>query len=373
MTTQLHALFDETLKYLLAPVQPLLADERVTEVMINGPAEIYSEQAGRIERTRLQFADAAALEAAARGIAQFSGKRLTSNQLSLEARLPDGSRVHIVQPPAARNGLCIAIRKFSKARLGIADLVARGALSEEAAAFLAIAVRIRKNIIVSGGTGSGKTTLLNCLSAQIPAAERILVIEDTSELQLQQDHVVQLEAQAPDRFGQSGISIRELFRASLRMRPDRILVGECRGGEALDMIQAMTSGHSGSLSTCHADTPADTLARLEVMSLMSGVELPLQALRAQIASAVHLIVQVARHADGSRRVTEIAQVRGLNDQQRYLIEPLFQLDHAAERTALDWTGIRPAFAAHVQRNRELREWIAASARLWTGDSDKPHS
>jgi len=319
----MHSLFEETLSYLLAPVQSLLKDDQVTEVMINGPHEIYAEQAGRISRTELRFADEAALEAAARGIAQFSGKRLTAAELSIEARLPDGSRVHIVQPPAARKGLCIAIRKFAKSRLGLEDLVKRGALSSEAAEFLANAVRIRKNIIVSGGTGSGKTTLLNCLSAQIPSYERILVIEDTSELQLQQEHVVQLEAQAADRFGEAGISIRELFRASLRMRPDRILVGECRGGEALDMIQAMTSGHSGSLSTCHADTPADTLARLEVMSLMSGIELPLAALRTQIASAVHLIVQVARHSDGKRGVTEIASVLGLDEHQHYRIQNLF--------------------------------------------------
>lgn len=334
MTATLHSLFQETLSYLLAPVQSLLADERVSEVMINGPDEIYIEQAGRISRTELKFADAGALEAAARGIAQFSGKRLTPSHLSLEARLPDGSRVHIVQPPAARNGLCIAIRKFAKSRLSIDDLVARGALTAEAAAFLSDAVLVRKNIIVSGGTGSGKTTLLNCLSAQIPSYERILVIEDTTELQLQQEHVVQLEAQAPDRFGESGISIRELFRASLRMRPDRILVGECRGGEALDMIQAMTSGHSGSLSTCHADTPHDTLARLEVMSLMSGVELPLQALRAQIASAVHLIVQVARHADGKRGVTEIASVTGLDEQSRYRVKTLFHLGDGPHGAAL---------------------------------------
>lgn len=333
-TNPLHALFDVTLAYLLAPIQKLLADEKVTEIMINGPHEIFAEQAGRIARTDLAFADDAALEAAARGIAQFSGKRLTAADLSTEARLPDGSRVHIVQPPAARKGLCIAIRKFAKSRLGIADLVARGALSTDAADYLSEAVVGHRNIIVSGGTGSGKTTLLNCLSAQIPAYERILVIEDTSELQLQQEHVVQLEAQSPNRFGEGGISIRDLFRASLRMRPDRILVGECRGGEALDMIQAMTSGHSGSLSTCHADAPRETLSRLEVMCLMSGVELPLSALRVQIASAIHIIVQVARRPDGGRGVTEIARVRGLDDLQRYQIENVFHLSEAAPHAVL---------------------------------------
>lgn len=366
MNNEMHALFEETLSYLLAPVQTLLADEGVTEIMINGPAEIFAERAGRIERTPLVFADDAALEAAARGIAQFSGKRLTADQLSVEARLPDGSRVHIVQPPAARKGLSMAIRKFSRSKLGLADLVKRNALTEEAAAFLTAAVRIRKNIIVSGGTGSGKTTLLNCLSAQIPSYERILVIEDTSELQLQQDHVVQLEAQQPDRFGQNGISIRELFRASLRMRPDRILVGECRGGEALDMIQAMTSGHSGSLSTCHADTPNDTLARLEVMCLMSGVELPLMALRAQVASAVQLIVQVGRQADGSRRITEIAQVRGLDENHRYVIDNLFRLTPGTAGPSLVWSGVKPTFAQTVTADPTLGELVKASARLWSG-------
>ncbi len=342
MSVTLHALFEETLSYLLAPVRELLADERVSEVMINGPAEIYAERAGRIERTHLAFADDGALEAAARGIAQFSGKRLTNEELSLEARLPDGSRVHIVQPPAARNGLCIAIRKFAKSKLGIDDLVARGALTQEAAELLIAAVKVRKNIIVSGGTGSGKTTLLNCLSAQIPSYERILVIEDTTELQLQQEHVVQLEAQHADRFGRGGISIRELFRASLRMRPDRILVGECRGGEALDMIQAMTSGHAGSLSTCHADTPADALARLEVMSLMAGVDLPLAALRAQIASAVDLIVQVARLSDGTRCTTQVSQVQRLDEHQRYVTESLFERDHVPG-APLRATGARPSW------------------------------
>jgi len=277
-------IYQQTLGHLLAPIEGLLNDPAVTEVMINGPAEIFIEKAGRIEATDARFEDDAALFAAMRNIAQYVGKRLVADTPSIEARLPDGSRVHIVQAPAARKGLCVAIRKFARKNLDLAALVESDTLSDEAAEFLGVCVALAKNVMVSGGTGSGKTTLLNCLSALIAESDRILVLEDSSELQLQQPHVVPFEVQAPDRYGRGGISIRDLFRASLRMRPDRIIVGECRGGEALDMIQAMTSGHSGSLSTCHANHPRDALARLETMALMADVELPLHALRPQVAS-----------------------------------------------------------------------------------------
>ena len=371
MTAALIPIFAETLEELLAPVRDYLQDDSVSEVMINGPAEVYIERAGRVEHVDASFASEEGLNAAARNIAQFAGKRLSPESPSIEARLPDGSRVHIVQPPAARKGLCIAIRKFSKHKLSLSDLVQRGAMTEMCSHFLSVAVQIKKNIIVSGGTGSGKTTLLNCLSAMIPDHERIIVIEDSSELQLQQAHVVPFEAQPADRFGKGGISIRELFKASLRMRPDRIIVGECRGGEALDMIQAMSSGHGGSMSTLHADRPRDALSRLETMALMGGVDLPLVALRAQVAAAVDLIVQVSRSADGRRGIVEVAEVLGLDEQIRYTLRTLFEMRSLDESNAtahgLTWTGEPPSFRAVAQRGATEAIRRGASAGMWAGD------
>jgi pilus assembly protein CpaF len=343
------AIYERTIGHFLAPVREYLDDESVSEVMINGAGEIYIERAGKLERIEGGFEDEESLEAALRNIAQFVGKRLTPDNPSIEARLPDGSRVHIVQPPAARKGFCVTIRKFSKTKLALGDLVTRGALSEDAAEFLGLCVALAKNIIVSGGTGSGKTTLLNCLSAMIPDDQRIIVLEDSSELQLQQEHVLPFEVQPSDRDGRGGISIRELFRASLRMRPDRIIIGECRGGEAIDMIQAMTSGHSGSLSTCHANSPRDALSRLETMALMGGVEIPLGALRSQVASAVDLVIQISRFADGSRRVTHVSEILGLGDDGGYRSSDLFRFDPKGRddegkiQGSLAWTGERPTF------------------------------
>jgi pilus assembly protein CpaF len=277
--------------------------------------------------------------------------------------------VHIVQSPAARKGLCATIRKFSKTKLNLSSLVSKNTLSDQAAEFLGICVALAKNVIVSGGTGSGKTTLLNCLSAMIAPTERIIVLEDSSELQLQQEHVVPFEVQPADRHGRGGISIRELFRASLRMRPDRIIVGECRGGEALDMIQAMTSGHSGSLSTCHANTPRDALNRLETMALMSGVEIPLFALRAQVASAIDLIVQINRFHDGSRRLTHITEVLGLGEDGGYQVRDLFRFKPRRESAGetiegeLLWTGIAPTFW-QAPSVAGLEEMIQLTSGLW---------
>jgi pilus assembly protein CpaF len=276
--------------------------------------------------------------------------------------------VHIVQAPASGKGLAATIRKFSRQTLRLADLIDRCTLTPEAAEFLDLSVALAKNLIVSGGTGSGKTTLLNCLSGSIPSGERIVVLEDSSELQLQQPHLVPLEVQAPDRYGQGGIGIRELFRASLRMRPDRIIVGECRGGEALDMIQAMTSGHSGSMSTLHANSPRDALNRLETMALMSGLEIPLRALRAQIGSAVDLIVQIGRFHDGHRRVTQVTEVCGLDENSGQLLtRDLFRLNPAAEAATgqdLVSTGQRPCFGDELALRPELHDRICESAALW---------
>lgn len=293
----------------------------VTEIMINGPDEVYLEKGGKLWRTRYTFDDAAAVRALARAILQFSGKRLQEHELSSEARLPDLSRVHIVQDPAAkpfqridgmtvnhaRPGICIAIRRFQQETLNTKKIVGSGTLTDDAMRFLEQKIIDRKNIIVSGGTGTGKTTLLNILSESMGEQERIVVIEDSSELQIQRPHVVQFETVQPDRHNRGGISIRELFRAALRMRPDRIVVGECRGGEALDMVQAMSSGHAGSLSTVHADTPKQAITRLETLCLMAELDLPLAAIRRQLGEAIDTIVQLERVGQ-TRLVTAISEV-----------------------------------------------------------------
>jgi pilus assembly protein CpaF len=354
-------LYNQSLKKLLHPILHFLDDEGVSEIMINGHDEIFIERSGKLILSDAKFADEAELESAMRNIAQFAGRRLVPENPSIEARLPDGSRVHIVQSPAARKGLCATIRKFSKHKLDLATLVEKNSISAEGAEFLSICVAMAKNVIVSGGTGSGKTTLLNCLSAMIPDGERIIVLEDSSELQLQKEHVVPFEAQSPDRDGVGGMSIRDLFRASLRMRPDRVIVGECRGGEALDMIQAMTSGHSGSLSTAHANTPFDALNRLETMSLMGDVDMPLVALRAQVASAIDLIVQISRFHDGSRKITHITEVLGLSEDRNYLVNDIYITD--AKTKNLVWTKEIPTFSKQPYHSGHA-DLVKLTSALW---------
>jgi pilus assembly protein CpaF len=361
--SNITAIYERTLAHFLEPIQEFLDDDGVSEVMINGYDEIYIERAGVLERANAIFTDAVALEAAMRNVAQFVGKRLTPENPSIEARLPDGSRVHIVQPPAARNGMCATIRKFARQSLTLDGLVEFKALTEEAAEFLSLCVGMAKNIIVSGGTGSGKTTFLNCLSARIPDGERIIVLEDSAELQLQQDHVVSFESTPPDRAGRGGMTIRDLFRASLRMRPDRVIVGECRGGEALDMIQAMTSGHSGSLSTAHANTPYDALNRLETMALMAGVELPLAALRGQVASAIDLIVQINRFHSGRRCVTQISEVLPLTADGHYVTNDIYVFDPKKDGGSLSYTGNQPSFRDQPAVSG-LSDQIKTTAALW---------
>jgi len=338
-------LYNLSLRHLLQPIIPFLDDDAVSEIMINGHEEIYIEVSGKLSKTEARFKDAAAWHAAVRNMAQYVGKSLGPENLSLEARLPDGHRVHIVQAPAARNGTSVAIRKFSKHKLDIEKLIEFGSITEVAAEFLAVCVYGARNVIVSGGTGSGKTTLLNCLSAKIPKNERILVLEDSSELQLQQEHVVPFEVKPPDSKGRGGLNIRDLFRASLRMRPDRIVIGECRGGEALDMIQAMNSGHGGSMSTVHANTPADALTRLEVMCLMGGLDIPLLPLRAQICSAVDVVVQITRFHDGSRKITHISEVAPLSDTATPNVVDIFKLQ--VDTQELVWSGCKSSFRDSV--------------------------
>jgi pilus assembly protein CpaF len=347
-------IFNQTLLGFLAPVGKFLADDSVSEVMINGPFEIYIERGGKIERTPARFPTEHELETAVRNLAQYVGKTVDTERPILDARLPDGSRVCAVLPPAARNGITVSIRRFPKFRLTTAQLVEKGALSPGALRFLNLAVELKRNIIVAGGTGSGKTSLLNALSSFVDKTERVVVIEDSSEIQLQQPHAVYLEARPADARGRGAVTIRDLLRATLRLRPDRIIVGECRGGEALELIQAMTSGHGGSLSTVHATHPHDTVQRLETLCLMSDVELPLHALRAQIASAVNLIVQTNRLHDGSRKITDIVECRGLNASGHYDLNPLFTFrQDGADATgkirgALVATGNPVSFADEVR-------------------------
>jgi pilus assembly protein CpaF len=315
--------YEQTLLSLLAPVRAYLDDPRVTEIMINGPERIYVERAGKLERVEARFASEEALMSAVRNIAQYVGRPVGPFHSILEGHLPDGSRVEAVLPPAASCGPSIAIRRFSKEKLTMTKLLEFGSLSQGAFDLLRALVMAKMNIIVAGGTGSGKTSMLNALSSFIPSGDRIVVIEDARELQLQQEHVVQLEARPADSRGRGQVTIRDLFRATLRMRPDRIVVGEIRAGEALELIQAMTSGHGGCLSTVHATYPLDTLCRLETMALMSSVELPLFALRAQISSAVNIVVQTARLRDGARAVTHITEVLGAHPERGYQLADLY--------------------------------------------------
>ncbi len=344
---ELDELIALTMQGLLAPVAAELADETVSEIMINGPDEIYVERGGHLYRTQGRFPSDYDLEATARSIAQFAGKRLSPDEMSVEARLPNGSRVHILQHPASRQGLCIAIRLFRETRRTIDDLVEAQALTAEAADFLRLCVAAHKSIVISGGTGTGKTTMVGALAAFFAEDERIIVIEDVKELSLRKSHVLYFEAQKPDRFGIGGITIRELFRASLRMRPDRIIIGECRGGEALDMIQAMTSGHTGSLSTLHANDPRAALQRLETMALMSEVSIPLIPLRSQVTSAVDIVVQIVRER-GRRYVAEIAEVIDLDADGRYCLNTIYEHRLAPEAgTRRLVAGDRPQFAREL--------------------------
>ncbi len=316
--------FDQTVASLFAPVIPFLEGDEVSEIMINGHDEIFVEENGRVYLTESAFASEHALMSALRNLSQFVGRELSTRQPILEARLPDGSRVEAVIPPAAPEGPVVCIRRFRRQRLTLNRLVHLGSVTSDTASLLELVIARRDNVIVAGGSGSGKTSLLSALTELAPEEERIVVIEDSSELQVELPHVVHLEAQPADVRGQGGVSIRDLFRATLRMRPDRIVIGEIRGGEALDLIQAMTSGHRGCLSTVHATLPIDTLSRLETMALMSDVDVPLGVLRVQLASAIDTIVQVSRQSDGSRSVTHITTVLGYNQHEGYRIHHLFQ-------------------------------------------------
>ena len=305
--------FNEALR--LGPLEDLLADDSVSEIMVNGPSSVYVERHGRLELSDCQFSDDASVLAVIERIIAPLGRRCDESQPYVDARLPDGSRVNAIIAPLALSGPTVTIRKFAKKALTPEDFIRFGTWTPDAAEFMRLCVALRKNVIVAGGTGSGKTTLLNLLSGFIPHNERIITVEDAAELRLQQPHVVRLEARPPNIEGKGAVPIRDLVKNCLRMRPDRIIVGECRGGEALDMLQAMNTGHDGSLTTVHANSPRDVISRLETMVLMSGMELPSRAIREQIASAVDVIIHESRLSDGSRKVTAITEVTGLEGSQ----------------------------------------------------------
>ena len=307
----------------LGPIEPLLQDESISEVMVNGPGDIYVEKGGRLTRVPVRFINERSLMSVIERIVTPLGRRIDEGAPMVDARLADGSRVNAIIPPLSLIGPILTIRKFSKKRFDMDRLIEFGAMSREMAEFLQVCVEHRRNVVVSGGTGSGKTTLLNALSDFIPDSERIVTIEDAAELRLSQRHVISLEARPANVEGKGQVAIRDLVRNSLRMRPDRIVVGECRGGEALDMLQAMNTGHDGSMTTGHANSPRDLLSRLEVMVLMSGMELPVRAIREQISSAVDVVVQQSRFKDGKRRVTDIVEVRGMEG-DTILLQTLFK-------------------------------------------------
>jgi pilus assembly protein CpaF len=351
--------FMATVNHYLAPVMPFLEDERVTEVMINNFEQIYAEKDGKMVKCDCKFDDVEAYEAAVNNVLQFTGKSLADENPLIDARLPNGSRVHVARPPCARFGTVMTIRKFNTTMLDIDWLMHLGSFTKEAAEYMQVAVQSERNMLVSGGTSSGKTSLLNALSAFIPDGERVVVIEDSAELQLQQEHVVSLESKPPDEFGRGAVGIRELFRSSLRLRPDRIIIGEVRGGEALDMIQAMTSGHGGSMGTLHANNTSDALNRLETLALMSKVELPLHALRGQVASALDVILQMSRHLGGKRMITQISEVEPLGDDGHYKLRDIYNLQHVPtaddpKAMALKWTGLKSNYANYLRPgDREL--------------------
>lgn len=347
--------FVETLQSFLAPVQSLLADTSVSEILINGFDTIYYEQRGTLHRAPMSFPSAQDLEGFCQNLAQYVGKSISPEHPLLEGRLPDGSRVSVVAPPASRKGITVSIRRFSRERIVPQQLIGWGSVSQDVLDFIEACLLCKRNLVVAGGTGSGKTTLLNVLSSFFPDNERILVMEDVSELQVQKEHVVYLETRPADGRGRGSVTMRDLLRAVLRLRPDRIIVGEIRGGEAMELVQALSTGHGGSMTTLHANHAIDAMHRLETMCMMSDIQLPVAPLRAQIISAIDVVVQQNRLRDGSRRVVGIYEAEGLGTQGEYVMRPLFEFKFQGEepgtgriRGSLVPTGQAPTFAADLQ-------------------------
>lgn len=353
------------------PIDVLIKDDTITEIMVNGPNQVYVERNGKLERTAVKFLNDAHVLRVIEKIVSPLGRRIDESSPMVDARLPDGSRVNAIIAPLTVKGPSITIRKFAKDPFQVDDLIQFGTMTPKIAAFLEACVTARLNIVVSGGTGSGKSTTLNVLSSFIPDHERVVTIEDAAELQLRQEHVVTLETRPPNVEGKGAVMMRDLVKNSLRMRPDRIVVGEVRGGEALDMLQAMNTGHDGSLTTAHANTPRDCLRRLEVMVLMAGMDLPLRAIREQVASAVDLIVQQARLRDGSRRITRVSEVVGMEG-ENIVLQDIFSFEEGGRNEAGQVqgnqgpTGVVPTFIERlVDQGFEVDyQWFQPEESTW---------
>lgn len=351
-----NSIFASAVRNFLGPIVPLLEDPTVTEILINGPAEVFIERGGKMERTPIVFRDEDALRAAVNNIAQSVGRRISTEEPRLDARLPDGSRIAVVLPPCSRKGTTVSIRKFTQKSITFKDYINLGALTPDAAQFLDICMFLGKNILVSGGTGSGKTTLLSLLCSRIPKGQRLIVIEDSSELNINYEHVVMFETRMADQQGKGEVSIRDLLKSSLRLRPDRIVVGEVRSSEALELINAMNTGHKGCLGTVHANSAQDAIVRLESLAQGGDNKMSEKALRYQVSSAIDIIVQVSRYSDGSRRIAEIAEVTGLNPDGSYGVVPIYKMSRMVRKPdgkldgRIEASGELPTFVHEITDN-----------------------
>jgi len=349
--------FKEALRNYLGPVVSYLDDPTITEILINGPKDIFIERGGKLHKTDAAFPTEDDLRAAVNNMAQFVGRRITEEEPRLDARLPDGSRIHVVIPPCARNGTTVSIRKFSKTKIDFKKYIEWGAITPDAAQFLEICMFLGKNILVSGGTGSGKTTLLGLLCSRIPRGQRIIVIEDASELTVDYEHCVFFETKMADELGKGGVTMYDLLKSSLRLRPDRIIVGEVRGAEGMELIQAMNTGHKGCLGTIHANSSADALLRLEALAMGGDNKVSEKALRHSIASAIELVVQISRVSDGSRKVMSISEVMGTNPDGTYQTEDIYRINGLARQSdgklkgQIEATGVLPTFMKEIEDNR----------------------
>ncbi len=350
-------LFENSIKGFLGPVWALLQDEKVTEVMINGHEEIWVEIKGKIQKTDAKFKDEDSLRSAVNNIAQSVGRRINDDEPRLDARLPNGFRVHAVIPPCSRKGTTVAIRKFSTTQFTFKDYITIGAMTADAAQFLDICMKLGKNVLVSGGTGSGKTTLLSVLANRIPRGQRLIVIEDSSELKVEYEHVVSFETRMADDSGKGEVTIRDLLKSSLRLRPDRIVVGEVRGSEALELIQAMNTGHKGCMGTIHANSAEDALVRLEALAQGGDGQLSERALRHQIGAAIDIVLQISRYSDGSRRLATISEVLGFDEAGAYAVVPIYGLPRLVKQPdgklkgEIEATGILPTFMEEIEDNQ----------------------
>ena len=357
MSMELSNVFKDAIRNNLGPVLPYLEDKTVSEILINGHNEVFVERKGKLERVPVSFADEDALRAAVNSIAQSVGRRINDDSPRLDARLPDGSRIAAVIPPVSRKGTTVSIRKFTNNKISFADYIKFGAISEDGARFLDICMFLGKNIIVSGGTGSGKTTLLSLLCTRIPKGQRIIVIEDSSELQVDYEHVVMFETRQGNEQGKGEVTIKDLLKSSLRLRPDRIIVGEVRSSEALELLNAMNTGHKGCMGTVHANSPEDGIVRIEALAQGGDAQISEKALRSQVVSAIEIIIQVSRYSDGSRRIGAISEVLGILPDGNYDVRHIFQMSRMTRKPdgtlegKLEPTGYIPSFMDEIIDNK----------------------